>query len=600
MAGKSRWLLAVGVIAGATLLTSAAPAPKGEISPAALRLLDPSTQMLQMCGRGPSMGARLREQVRLAMVQAQPERLTPAASAPPPLLAGLASVHQPVSTRNAKTQAYFDQGLALLYGFNHAEAIRYFQEARRLDPGCAICAWGEAFAYGPNINAPMDPDVNARAMNAAGEALALKQSASPAEQALIDAVAIRYSADPKADRVALDKEFAQRMLDTAQEFPDHDMIAVLAAEALMDTQPWDYWEADRRTPKGQMGTAIALVENVLARNPEHPQGNHLYIHLLEASVNAGKAESAADRLAKPLVPAAGHLVHMPGHLYYRVGRFKDAIRVNVEAARVDEAFLATSQDAGIYRFGYYPHNVHFLVTSAQMAGDGGLAISQARKLSKILNTDVTAAMPWVQPVDAAMYLAYAQFAAPADILALASPDARLPYVIGMWHYARAVAYAQQGDAAGAGREIAAIRKIRQTTDFTAMETQLVPASDLLQLAETVAQARLAYARGKYPQTIALYRDAVRLEDGIRYMEPPFWYFPVRQSLGAALYKTGDYKAARQTFMDALAEAPNNGWALYGLMATQRALGDKTGAAATEAAFENAWAGDRRWLNMDRL
>lgn len=349
-----------------------------------------------------------------------------------------------------------------------------------------------------------------------------------------------------------------------------------------------------------MGEAIALVERVLARNPDHPQGAHLYIHLMEASVKPGKAEQYADRLARPLVPAAGHLVHMPGHLYYRLGRFKDAIRVNVDAARVDEEYLRSSKEAGLYRFGYYPHNVHFIVTSAQMAGDMKTAVVEARKLSTILNTDLTASMPWVQPVDAAPYLAYAQFATPAEILALKAPDARLPYVTGMWRYARAVAYAQKKDRKGVAREIAAIRKIRETTDFKPMVDQLVPAPDLLRLAEVVAEARLAYARKRYGEAVNLYRQAAKIEDGIRYMEPPFWYYPVRQSLGAALYRTGDLDGAQQAFMEALAQAPNNGWALYGLAVTQNARGDATGAQASRAALRNAWLGDDRWLTMDRL
>ena len=518
----------------------------------------------------------------------------------PVLVPGLASVHYPVTTSNQLAQRYFDQGLALIYGFNHVEAIRYFRHAQMLDPECAACWWGEAFAHGPNINAPMDPEVNAQAMKAAQTALSLKGKASPAEQALIDAVATRYAADPKADRPALDKAFADQMLAVAQRFPADDTVAVLAAEAVMDTQPWDYWEADKRTPKGRIKDAIALVETVLARNPDHPQADHLYIHLLEASANPAKAEPYADRLAKPLVPAAGHLVHMPGHLYYRVGRFKDAIRVNVDAARIDEDYLKSSKEAGLYRFGYYPHNVHFIVTSAQMAGDMTTAVTEARKLSTILNTDLSAAMPWVQPVDAAPYFAYAQFSTPAEILALKAPDARLPYVTGMWHYARAVAFAQRKDRKKFSKEIAAIRHIRETTDFKPMADQLVPADDLLRLAETVAQARLAYARGRYKDAVTLYRQAAAIEDTVRYMEPPFWYYPVRQSLGAALYRTRDFTGARQAFLEALAQAPNNGWALYGLMTAQTALGDRAGATATEAAFGRAWSGPANWLTMDRL
>lgn len=604
-AGK-RLLALLPICAVAALTTSAAPTGGVALSPETLKLLDPTQQMRKLCGGAAGRnGAALRDRLKMAMtLVAAAEAREPnarAAEALPPLLPGLATVHYPITTASPEAQKYFDQGLALTYGFNHAEAIRYFRAAQRLDPGCAMCWWGEAFAHGPNINAPMDPDVNARAVAVARHANALKANASPAEQALIGAIEARYAADaPTEERKALDEAFAVRMLTAARQFPQDDTLAVLAAEAVMDTQPWDYWEADKRTPKGRMGEAIALVENVLARNPNHPQADHLYIHLMEASDHAQKAERYADILARPLIPAAGHMVHMPGHLYYRVGRYKDAMRVNVAAAATDEAFLQSSNEAGLYRFGYYPHNVHFLVTSAQMAGDMQTAVSQARKLSTILNTDVSASMPWVQPVDAAPYLAYAQFAEPEAILALPPPDARLPYVTGMWHYARAVAYAQDRNREGVAREIAAIRGIRQATDFTDMTEQLVPAPDLLRLAELTAEARLATALGEDDRAVALYRQAVEIEDGIRYMEPPFWYYPVRQSLGAALYAAGDYEGAQRAFLEALAAAPNNGWALYGLMTTQHAMGDTQGARATEAAFENAWMGDPRWLRMERL
>ena len=589
----------------ALLSASTAPNDRTNLSPDALAALDPTRQMMQLCGGAGARGETLRERLKAAMAFARSAQArTPdaiAAPSPPPLLPGLAGVQYPITTSSPEAQRYFDQGLALTYGFNHAEAIRYFREAQRLDPACAMCWWGEAFAHGPNINAPMDPAANARAVAVTHQASALISKTKPAEQALIRAMAARYAPETQPEqRAALDQEFATQMLAAAKQFPEDDTVAVLAAEAVMDTQPWNYWEADNRTPKGRMGEAIALVETVLARNPAHPQADHLYIHLMEASDQAQKAERYADLLAKVPLPAAGHMIHMPGHLYYRVGRYKDAIRVNVDAAATDEVFLATSNEAGLYRFGYYPHNVHFLVTSAQMAGDMNTAVTQARKLSTILNTDVAAAMPWVQPVNAAPYLAYAQFAKPADILALEAPDARLPYVTGMWHYARAVAHAQERNREGVAQEIAAIRRIRETTDFKPMIDQLVPAPDLLRLAEITAEARLATALGQKSQAVALYRQAASIEDTISYMEPPFWYYPVRQSLGAALYNAGDYEGARQAFLEALAQAPNNGWALYGLMTTQHAMGDAMGAKATEAAFERAWAGDPRWLNMNRL
>lgn len=588
----------LGLGAAGALLVSATPTPSEfRLSEAALDLLDPSRVLSALCGQGRAGGEVLRQRLQFAMAAAP----APAArEGAPRLYDGLGGIHRKISTKSPLAQRYFDQGLALTYGFNHAEAIRAFQQAQTLDPGCAMCWWGEAFAQGPNINAPYDPEVNARVIEVIGRAMALRDRATPAERALIEAVAKRYSPKPDADRAALDQAFADAMLGVAGRFPKDDDISVIAAEAVMDTRPWDYWEADRRTPKGRIGDAVALVERTLARNPSHTQATHLYIHLMEASANPAKAEAAADRLATPLAPAAGHLVHMPGHLYYRVGRFKDALRVNVAAAKADEAYLRTSDDKGLYRFGYYPHNVHFIVTSAQMAGDMGTAVAQARKLSTILNTDISAAMPWVQPVDAAPYLAYAQFAAPAEILALPAPDRRLPYVTAMWHYARAVAHAQKQDAKAFDGELAAIRRIAETTDFKPMVDQLVPAPDLLRLAGLVARGRYAYVQGDFAKAAAHYQQAATIEDGIRYMEPPFWYYPVRQSLGAALYRAGDYQGARQAFEAALAAYPGNGWALYGLAQTQRQLGDRPAALATRRAFERVWIGKPNWLTIDRI
>ncbi|HEY0595507.1 tetratricopeptide repeat protein, partial [Sphingopyxis sp.] len=409
----------------------------------------------------------------------------------------------------------------------------------------------------------------------------------------------RYSSDPAADRAKLDGTYADAMLKVAARFPTQDDIAILAAEAVMDTHPWDYWETDGRTPKGKSGEAVTLVERVMARNASHAQAAHLYIHLMEAT-DPGRALAAADRLSGPLVPAAGHLVHMPSHIYYRVGRFADSVRVNVDAARADEAWLKASGDTGMYRYGYYPHNVHFIVASAQMAGDMKTAIGEAERLGRLLNTDVSASIAWIQPINAATYLAHAQFARPAEILALPAPDARLPYVAGMRHYARAVAYAQQRDDKRANAEISAIARIRTTADFKPMTDQLMPAPDLLRLAEAVARGRLAYAHRRYAEAARHYREAIAIEDAIPYIEPPYWYYPVRQSLGAALYRAGDFDGARQAFLDALARSPDNGWALYGLATTQRALGDRTAAAASNAALDRAWRGDRRWLSLDRL
>jgi tetratricopeptide (TPR) repeat protein len=408
----------------------------------------------------------------------------------------------------------------------------------------------------------------------------------------------RYSVDPKADRATLDAAYADAMLAAARAHPDNDDIAVLAAESAMDTLPWNYWTPDK-SPQPRLGEAVQLIETVYARNPEHPQAAHLYIHLMENGPDPKRAEAAADRLY-PLAPGAGHLVHMPAHIYYRLGRWKDSMRVNIDAARADEAYLKASGDRGLVRYGYYPHNVHFLVTSAQMAGDMKTAIVEARRLSQILDPETSAQIAWIQAINAAPYFAASQFAAPGQVLAMKEPDKRLPYVAAMRHYARATAYANLHNRLSFDREVAAMAKIRGSDGLKPMIDQGVPATDLILLAETVARARFASATGRSNEAIKLYRDAIEVEARIPYMEPPFWYYPVHQSLGAALYRAGKYQEAQEAFTAALARYPNNGWALYGLAASERALGRKPFAAAAQAALNRAWMGDPRWLRMDRL
>jgi len=588
------WMLRpLGLALAAGALMSVTPAPDQKYSPELLATLDPTAGMRSLCG-GKDGAAAMR-----AMLASSAAVVGEAEVGAVPLYDGLGKVHFAITTTNPLAQRYFDQGLSFAYGFNHAGAIAAFREAQRLDPQCAMCFWGEAFARGPNINAPMDPTVNARAVGLANYVFWLARNASPAERALAEAMLKRYSPDPTADRAALDAAYADAMLGVAKAHPGNDDISVLAAEAAMDTRPWDYWTVDKQ-PNPRIAEAVKLVETVYGRNPEHPQAAHLYIHLMENGPDPRRAEAAADKLATPLSPGAGHLVHMPAHIYYRLGRWKDSMRVNIEAAQVDEKWIKETGDRGMVRYGYYPHNVHFIVTSAQMAGDGATAMREARKLSGILDPTISSQIAWVQAVNAAPYFTAAQFAQPAQILAMRAPDARLPYPTAMRHYARAVGYAQQRNRAGFDRELAAMRAIRDGTALKPMIDQGVPATELLSLAESIAHGRWAYAGGKYADAARYYRDAVAIEAKVPYTEPPYWYYPVQQSLGAALYRSGRYDEAREAFTAALAHFPNNGWALYGLAASERALGRPLQAAAAQAALGKAWMGNRAVLRMERL
>ncbi|MFM6829190.1 MAG: hypothetical protein ACKOVA_02460, partial [Novosphingobium sp.] len=505
----------------------------------------------------------------------------------------------PVTTDNGQTRRYFSQGLMLSYGFNHAGAVRSFREGQRLDPACAMCWWGEAVALGPNINAPMDERDHGAALDAMDRAMALRDRVSPMEKALIEALALRYSRDPAADRAALDAAYADAMLKVAYRFPADDDVAVLAAEAAMDTTPWNYWEADRKTPLGRIGDAVRLVDAVLARNPAHVQAAHLAIHLFEAS-DARRAEDAADRLASPLAPSAAHLVHMPAHIFYVRGRYADSMRVNLAAARADEAFIRSAGDHGLVRYGYYPHNIHFIVTSAQMAGDMETAIREAKRLRTLLDPGTSAKIAWIQAIDAAPYLAMAQFATPGAILALPAPDARLPYATAMRHYARAVAHAERRDRVAFDGEMRAMDKLAASGVFADMIAQGMPATDLLALAQAVARGRFAVQSGRYTNAAQFYRTAIGIESNIPYQEPPYWYYPVRQSLGAVLFLAGRYDEASQTFREALVQAPHNGWALYGLAQSEKAQGHSLEAAAARQALSRAWIGDTGWLQMERL
>ena len=578
-------------LASTALLGVASPT---QFSAEQLALLDPSARMASLCsGSGDKNAMRTRLMMVAAVVQAQ-------AATPIALYDGLGKIDFRITTADPAAQRYFNQGIGFAYGFNHAAAIASFREAQRLEPNCAMCFWGEALAHGPNINAPLTPDANFLALKAVARASELSANVTPAERALIMALTRRYSADPNAKRADLDGAYADAMLTVARYYPAHDDISLLAAEAAMDTLPWDYWEPDKQSAKPRLGEAIRLVEAVLARNAEHPQAPHLYIHLMENGPDPKRAEAAADRLAAPLAGDAGHMVHMPAHIYYRLGRWKDSIRVNIDAARKDEAYIQASNDKGFVRYGYYPHNVHFIVTSAQMGGDLPTAIRESKKLASIVDTDTATQLAWVQAIYAAPYFATLQFAPAAEVLELPAPDPRLAYVEGVRHYSRAVAFAQQKNEIGFDKEMRELARLRQSEALKPMVDQGMPAPDLLAIAEHVARGKYASVRGRHLQAADHFRRAVAIEDRISYMEPPWWYYPVNQSLGAALYRAGRYDEARQAFTAALAKFPGNGWALYGLAASEQKLGRRAQAAAATAALNRAWMGDPKWLRMERI
>lgn len=542
-------------------------------------------------------------QVRLAsmltMAEAYAQTLPGDMNTPPPLVAGLGNAHLPITTSVPMTQEYFDQGLRYMHAFNHAEAIRAFRHAQRLDPNCGMCFWGEAFALGPNINAGMEATDNEPAYAAARRAHELRANATPLEQAYIDAIQTRYARTAPANRASLDAAFADAMAQAADRFPADDLLQVLAAEAAMDTQPWDYWEVGGRDPKGRAGDAIRRVETVLARSPDNSGAIHLYIHLAEASTDPWRSEAAAERLGRT-APQAGHLVHMPGHIYYRVGRFRDSIRANIEAVEADERYIASADPSPMYEYGYYPHNVHFVLTSAMMGGDGRTALEYADKLDEAIPMEMAQAVVMSQPVKAAAWFARAQFADPQSVLAAEQPPAGVDYVTGAWRYARGEAFIRLGRIAEARIEAEALQALISSGDFTAMNSNNVPAQDILGIYRRVLLGRAAMAERNYTTAISELRQAADAQTRVPYTEPPYIYYPIRRTLGAAYLLNNQPAVAEMEFLATLIESPNDAYAYWGLSQARRARGDRTGANAARQMFNAAFLGQRNSVTAMRL
>jgi tetratricopeptide (TPR) repeat protein len=542
-------------------------------------------------------------QARTEVPKAEMQAASPAsqfADTDPPLWDGLGSISYKITTANPQAQTYFDQGLRLTYAFNHGEAQRAFHKAQKLDPTCVMCFWGEALVLGPNINLPMRQDAVAPAFAAVQKASALASSASPREQALVAALVQRYAPEAKADRASLDAAYAAAMSKVAAQFPDDDEIAVLYAEAVMDLSPWNYWQPGGREPNPQSAPVVPTLERVLARNPDHPGAIHYYIHAVEASERPQRAEPYADRL-RGAIPGAGHLVHMPSHIYYRVGRYLDALADNKVAVGVDEKYLAdTNAPMAVYRLGYYPHNIHFVMASAQMAGDGPTVITAAEKLRGLIPDEIARGIAMVQPVKAAPYFAHAQFSAPESILALPDPGDAIPYVKAIWHYARGVAHAARHDFSAATGEANAIEAIERSADFTLLNASGIPAQDVLKLARTMLLGRVAQAQEDFNTAIAQFEQAARIQDALPYTEPPYWYYPVRQSLAAALLQAGRLAEAEDQFLLALKRAPANGWSYFGLTQLYKQRGDTAAAEKAEADLARTWVGERQLLQISNL
>ena len=502
-----------------------------------------------------------------------------------PIFKGLGNHHHKISTKNARTQRLFDQGVNLLFGFNHAEAMRSFREAARLDPHCAMCWWGWAIALGPNINLPMPRDAVKPAWTALQNAIALKRYASLEERDWIDALAERYSSDPKADRAQLDDAYARAMGDLWKKYPNDLDAGTFYAEAMMDTQPWDYWEQDGVTPKGHAKEIVATLEGIIKRSPYHPGALHLYIHAVEGTTTPERAEVAADRLEK-LMPGAGHIVHMPSHIYYRVGRYADAAKVNTLAALVDEQYIASCRAQGYYPVGYYGHNIHFLWTSSEMEGRYQASIDAARRLVKAVGPDAAMMGPQAQLYFLTPYATLLRFGKWDAALAEPLPPDNQKLTLAIAHLARGFAYANTGDMAEAKTERAALAALASDSELTGITA--IPAGAMVQIALADLDGEIARTSGDLETAIAFFTKARDTEEALPYTEPPYWHQPSAHLLGAALLQAGRAKEAAEVYARSLKTYRLDGWALFGLARAQDMLGDRDGAAATHTEFDRVW------------
>ena len=518
---------------------------------------------------------------------------TPADAPPPapgmplaPRLQNLGVHTFPVSTRVERAQLFMNQGLNLVYGFNHAEAARAFAEAARLDPSLAMAYWGQALVLGPNINAPMDPKDEPKAFELAQKAVAMRANATPRERAYIDAVAARYTGRAD-DRAKADRAFADAMKRVVEQFPTDLDARTLYAEALMDLRPWNYWTRDG-VPQAETPAIQAALEQVLAAHQNHPGALHLWIHLWEPTDTPERAEAEADRLL-PLMPGAGHVVHMPAHIYQRVGRHADVIKANLLAAKADEDYITQCKAQGLYPLAYFPHNLHFIWMGASASGRKALAVESAQKLANAIPHEALGSVPILQGFVVVPYWALVRFAEWDRILADPGPRHATPFTRGVWHFARGMAFTAKNQLDSAEQELL---KLATLVADPSLKGQTTFSSNtgvaILRIAPEVLAGEMAARRQQWDKAILHLDRAVRYEDALIYQEPPDWHAPVRQNLAAVLMAAGRPDEAEAVYWEDLKKNPENGWSLFGLAQALKAQGKDDDAAPIEARFRKAW------------
>ena len=509
-----------------------------------------------------------------------------------PLLSGLGDHSHEITSDEEGVQEYFNQGLILAFAFNHAESVRSFKAAQTLDPSCAMCFWGEALARGPNINvtsngkAVMSDEQRVKAFEALGKAKDLMANSTPQEQAYITALSSRYDGDISSDRNALDIAYAVAMGKVVETYPEDMDAASLYSEALMNTMPWNYWLDDGK-PRSDTVKVITKLEEVLEREPDHPLAIHLYIHAVEASNTPERAESAADRLGS-LVPGAGHLVHMPAHIFWRVGRYHDASEANINAAKVDEEYIAQCNAQGFYPAAYYPHNIHFLWAASTMEGRSELSIESALKVSKYVSLEQIMMFPTIEYFHTIPLLSYVRFGKWDEILNFPKPTSELKYSQGIYHYARGMAYSAKEELDKALKEQVQILPLKDSEEVKVIIKGGQPSGLLLDIANELLLGQIEFSKSNFSLASKHFATAVDLQDTLPYTEPPFWYYPSRQSLGNSLMKEGKASAAENVYKRDLKDYPRNGWSLYGLALALKEQGKLEEAEEAHKKFKHIW------------
>jgi tetratricopeptide (TPR) repeat protein len=510
------------------------------------------------------------------------------AGAPIPLFEGLGDHSFEITTSSEEAQQYFDQGLIFTYGFNHFEAGRSFEEATRRDPECAMCYWGVSLALGPHINAPMMPDAVAPAYEALQRAIELAPETTEREQAYIEALAQRYAQTPPDDRKPLDRAYSDAMRELVEAYRDDHDARTLFAESLMNLVPWDYWTAAGE-PRPETEELVAALEEVLEREPYHPGATHYYIHAMENSPEPERAEGAADRLAE-LDVQIGHMIHMPAHIYARIGRWHDASTANERAIEADNAYLAAYEVEGMVPLLYHPHNVHFLAWTAGVEGRSEHAHDAADELVKATPGEMAGDLLFLNSFLATPTLNLIRFQRWDEVMELASPENETIFQNAMHHYARGLAHVAEGQLSEANEEAEHLRAIVASDAAAAIEQPeaFFPGLTMTRIADLVLRSEIKLQEGERDEPIALLREAVELQDRLPYMEPPYWFASARINLGSALLALDRPEEAEEVFRADLEELPENGWALFGL-AQSLEKQDRAGEAEDVASrFDAAW------------